>query len=91
MAARSTIHLSMLGKLICIGGSAAVVLFPPYDFLGDVRWGFVFGSIVSAFGKGLHVHQYIDYPILLMELVLVNGVGVALFFAGIQERRRRAR
>lgn len=91
MATRNTIHLSLLGKLICISGTAVVLLFPPYEFLGGVRWGFLFSSIVSGFGKGLYVYEHIDYAVLVMELVLVNGVGVALFFAGIQERRRRGR
>lgn len=76
------------GQFVCVVGSLLAILFPPYTMLGGVRWGFLLSSIVSAFGKGMYVYKYIDYTVLLAELVLINGLGLALIFLAARQGRR---
>lgn len=78
-----------LGLWICLLGSAAAVLFPPYEIIGGVRWGFVLSPIVQAFGRGVYVYEHIAPLPLLVELVLINAAGLALMSSGRRRRRRR--
>ena len=74
--------MKFAGKIICSLGSAAAVLFPPYLFLGTRQWGFIFNNIISIFGRGIRVYEKIDIAMLVLELLLINGIGVALILFG---------
>lgn len=72
--------MKQIGKGICVLGSIAAILFPPYIFLGSRHWGFIFGDIVSFFGNRVSVYSHIDAPMLLLELAVINGIGGALIY-----------
>jgi hypothetical protein len=72
--------LKRLGLIVCVAGTAAAILFPPYRVLGEAHWGFVLGDIVSAFGHGIPVYKHIDETTLLMEIIAINAAGIALRF-----------
>ncbi len=74
--------MKQLGTIICLVGSIAAILYPPYLFLGSREWGFVGGAIVSAFGRSVRVYNHIDVNTLLLELILINVIGTALIFTG---------
>ena len=67
--------MKMIGKLVCLLGSVAAILFPPYNLLGHVEWGFVFDNIVGALGVGIPIYEHINYIWLGGELVVVNLIG----------------
>ncbi|MCD6318988.1 hypothetical protein J7M02_07985 [Candidatus Aerophobetes bacterium] len=71
--------MKFVGIGICIVGSLIAILFVPCKFLGmSAGWHFIF----SEAGEGMKVYQFIDTTALLLELILINGVGLALFFIG---------
>jgi len=73
--------MKKLGFLICMAGSMAALLMPPYKLvagLGDPRWAFILDDIVAAFGQHIHVYDHIDVRTLLMELIAINAIGIAL-------------
>ncbi len=78
--------MKQLGKIICLAGSVAALLYPPYLFLGSRHWGFVGGAIVAAFGRSVRVYDHLDVPTLLLELILINVVGIALILAGGRQK-----
>ena len=78
--------MKQLGKIVCLAGSVAALLYPPYLFLGSRQWGFVAGAIVSAFGRSVRVYNHIDVNTLLLELILINVIGIALIFAGGRQK-----
>ncbi|MDH5547591.1 MAG: hypothetical protein OEZ43_18590 [Gammaproteobacteria bacterium] len=63
--------MKKIGKLLGIAGFALVILFPPYNMLGHVEWGFILSNIVGAFGKGVPVYEHINYVWLVGELAVV--------------------
>jgi hypothetical protein len=69
-----------LGLIICIVGTAAAILYPPYRLLGQAHWGFILSDIVSAFGHGVPVYKHIDVTTLLLEVIAINAMGIALQF-----------
>jgi hypothetical protein len=65
-----------LGIRICIIGSIIAILYVPFQFLGmNVGWHFIFGDS----GLGM---QFINFGLLLLELILINGIGVVLIYFG---------
>ena len=74
--------MKQLGKIICIAGSIAAILFPPYKVLGEVNWGFIFGNLISIRGLGSagKIFDHIDYQTLLIELVIINIIGLVFIF-----------
>ena len=76
--------MKKLGLLICIAGSMAAIVYPPYKLagLGDSHWGFIVDDIVAAFGQHIRIYDHIDVRTLLMELVVINLIGMALILAG---------
>jgi len=76
--------MKKLGFLICIAGSAAAVLIPPYKLagIGDPRWGFILDDIAAAFGQHIRIYDHLDVQTLLMELIAINLIGVALILVG---------
>ncbi|MDH5376924.1 MAG: hypothetical protein OEX00_01215 [Gammaproteobacteria bacterium] len=70
--------MKQFGLIICLLGTLMVVLYPPYSVLGGTHWGFVWQDIVSVFGHGVSVLDNIDYKLLVVELVLINTLGVGL-------------
>ena len=69
-----------MGLMICVIGSIAALVYPPYSILGNTQWGFIWSSLVSAFGKGVYVYEHLDYLILGFELALINVIGLAVKF-----------
>ena len=69
-----------IGFLICIAGSIAAGLVPPYKIagLGDPHWAFILDDIVAGFGQHIRVYDHIDMQTLLMELIAINAIGIAL-------------
>jgi len=76
--------MKKLGFLLCMLGSLAVVLFPPYRLagLGEPRWAFILDDIIAAFGQHVRVMDHIDVRTLLMELMVINAIGIAVMLAG---------
>ncbi|MDH4275269.1 MAG: hypothetical protein OEW08_09550 [Gammaproteobacteria bacterium] len=80
-----------MGLMIAIGGSVAVLVYPPYSFLGNLHWGFAWGNIYTLFGNTLPIYKHIDISTLLMELVLVNVVGFGLRYTAKTAQKRAQR
>ncbi len=73
--------MKRLGILICIMGSVAALLYPPYKILGlgKVKWGFILDDVVRAFGSSVaKTYDYIDKPTLAVELLVINAIGVSM-------------
>ncbi len=72
--------MKYIGFLICMLGSAVAVVVPPYKLagLGEPHWGFILDDIVAAFGQHVRVYDHIDMQTLLMELMVVNAIGIAM-------------
>ena len=66
-----------LGILICIAGTIGAILFPPLQLLG-IRGGWSF--ILADQGFGTRSYNFIDTGTLLIELLIINGIGLGLFF-----------
>lgn len=81
-----------LAILISVAGTAAVILYPPYEILGNREWGFLLSSVVDMpsemgeLGRALEeptlVYKNIDWPVLLMEFVAVNLTAVVVYLLG---------
>lgn len=81
-----------LAILIAVVGSAAVILYPPYEILGNREWGFLFSSVVDMpsgmgeLGRALEeptlVYKNLDWPVLLMEIVAVNLTALVVYLLG---------
>jgi len=74
--------MKKLGGLLCIAGTVAAIAYPPYSVVGNKGWGFIGGNIVEAFGRGVPVREHIDVQLLLLEILVINIVGVALVLTG---------
>lgn len=70
------------GFTICVVGSLLAILFPPYLFLGSRHWGFFLTTLVSLFGKNIHVYDQLDFGVLALELLLINAFGIVLIAIG---------
>jgi hypothetical protein len=71
--------LKNIGILICVLGSIAAILYPPYTIMDGVKWGFINGDIIAMFGKSIKVYEYLDYKTLLVELAIINALGLGIF------------
>ena len=67
-----------IGILICVIGSIAAILYPPYTILDGAKWGFINGDIIAMFGKSIKVYEYLDYKTLLIELAIINALGLGI-------------
>ncbi|MFQ5519630.1 MAG: hypothetical protein ACE5E3_06485 [Mariprofundus sp.] len=72
------------GFLICVFGSLAAALFPPYKLagIGEPRWAFILDDIVAAFGQSIPVYDHLDITTLLLEIAIINAFGIALILFG---------
>jgi len=71
--------LSVLGIIICLIGTVIAILFAPCKVMDiGVGWHFILGDA----GMGLKYYQLIDNTLLLIELIIINGFGISLFFVG---------
>jgi len=70
--------LKTIGMLVCILGSIAAIAYPPYTLLDGVKWGFINGDIIAMFGKSIKVYEYLDYKTLLIELAIINALGLGI-------------
>ncbi|NOZ47084.1 MAG: hypothetical protein GXO79_09915 [Chlorobi bacterium] len=82
-----------IGKAISIIGSLAAVLFPPYKVLGNLHWGFLFGKIVKikGIGSAINIFDHIDYKTLIIELAIINIIGLTLIFLKTKKKSRKRR
>ena len=85
--------MKQIGKLICISGSRASILYPPYKVFGELNWGFLFGKIIKVRGIGsaVIIFDNIDYQTLLIELVIINIIGLVLIYAISKKKKRKRR
>lgn len=76
--------MKLIGKLLSIFGTIAVIAYPPYKVLGDTHWGFIFGNVMDLemFGKGVPVYEHLDITVLLIEVAAVNSIAIALMLMG---------
>lgn len=75
--------LKHLGVGICIVGSIIAILFPPCRILGtSAGWHFILECEEYYLGTALCTYHFIDVSALLLELILINVVGLALCFYG---------
>ena len=73
--------MKTIGILVCVLGSVAAIAYPPYTLAGGldgVKWGFIFGDIIAMFGKSFKVYEYLDVKTLLIELAVINALGLSL-------------
>lgn len=73
--------MKTIGILICVLGSLAAIAYAPYTLpggVGGVKWGFIAGDIVAMFGKSIKVYEYLDYKTLLIELAIINALGLGI-------------
>jgi len=70
--------LKTVGILVCVLGSIAAILYPPYTILDGVKWGFIYGDIIAMFGKSIKVYEHLDFKTLLIELAIINALGVGI-------------
>lgn len=81
--------MKVLGVGICIVGTVLAILFVPTEFLGtSLGWHFILGEVDLGFGITEKAYRLINTTTLVLELILIYGIGLALFFFG---SRRRAR
>lgn len=65
-----------LGIGICIIGSILAILFVPCKIVGiGTGWHFILGNA----GMGMKNYQIIDSALLLIELLLINGIGIGCY------------
>jgi hypothetical protein len=83
--------IKKLGIIICVLGSIAAILFPPCSFLGtSMGWHFLFEKIETYYFGTYYYYQFIDKTALLLELILINGIGLAIYYYGkMQESRKK--
>ncbi len=83
--------MKTVGILVCVLGSIVAIAYPPYSILGSgVKWGFINGDIIAAFGKSIKVYDYLDHKTLLIELAIINALGVGIMIgAGLKSRAAR--
>jgi len=75
--------MANVGIRICVVGSLIAILFIPCKVMGtNVGWHF----ILSDAGFGMESYRFIDPVVLLLELILINGIGFALFFIGNKQK-----
>ena len=76
--------MKTLGITICIVGTILAILFVPTQLLGtNTGWRFIFGAADAGFGLGkIRYYEFINGTMLMLELILINGIGLALFFIG---------
>jgi len=68
-----------LGIGIYLAGSIIAILYIPCQFLGiDAGWHFIFGDS----SLGMKNYQFINFGLLFLGLILINGIGLALLFSG---------
>jgi hypothetical protein len=75
------VQLKVIGILVCVMGSLAAIAYPPYTLagsIGGVKWGFINADIIAMFGKSIKVYEYIDYKTLLIELAVINALGLGI-------------
>ncbi len=70
--------MKTIGIMVCVLGSIAAIVYPPYTLLDGVKWGFIYGDIIAMFGKSIKVYEYLDYKTLLIELAVINALGVGI-------------
>jgi len=70
--------LKTIGIMVCVLGSLAAIAYPPYTLLDGVKWGFIYGDIIAMFGKSIKVYEYLDYKTLLIELAVINALGLGI-------------
>jgi hypothetical protein len=71
--------MKRIGLAICLGGSLLAILFVPCRIFGtNFGWHFLFGNA----GFEMKNYQFLDGTVLLLELILINGVGLALLLLG---------
>ena len=70
--------MKTIGIMICALGSIAAIVYSPYTIVGGVKWGFIYGDIIAMFGKSIKVYEYLDYKTLLIELVVINALGLGI-------------
>lgn len=79
--------MKALGILICVVGTIGALLFVPTAIFGtSTGWHFIAGDVDLGLGITEKAYEIINTTTLALELILINGVGLALFFIG----RRRA-
>ena len=70
--------MKTIGIMVCVVGSIAAIVYPPYTLLDGVKWGFIYGDIIAMFGKSIKVYEYLDYKTLLIELAVINALGLGI-------------
>ena len=70
--------MKTIGILVCILGTIAAIVYPPYTLLDGAKWGFIYGDIITMFGKSIKVYEYLDYKTLLIELAVINALGLGI-------------
>ena len=73
--------IKTIGVRLCVLGSAGAILFPPtraYDVW--TGWWFIFSD--------RQIINFIDPITLLLELILINGIGMVLYLIGTTQQKK---
>ena len=78
--------LKEIGIAVCVVGTILAILFVPTT----VQWGyrFIFDGDCHTFRGETYCmwpYEYIDTVTLLLELILINGIGLALYYFGMEQ------
>lgn len=74
-----------IGIAICIAGSIIAIIYPPLSLMGFNGFGFILGNA----GFGVKNYNLINTGTLILELILINGIGLALYFFGKKQDSSR--
>ena len=78
--------MDYIGKMFLLIGNMLAFLIIPCRFLGmNMGWHFILGDA----GLGMKNYQFLDTATLLLELILINGIGFAVVSIGKNKGGKR--
>lgn len=71
--------MKTLGIFICVLGTVGAIIYPPVALLGiNLGWDFIWADQ----GFGTHTYNFINAGFLAIEIIVINAIGLWLFFLG---------
>ena len=82
--------LKEIGIAVCVVGTILAILFVPCTGgLTSWGWHFILGEFCRhGRGCGISPIKWLDTTTLLLELILINGVGLALYYFGMKQEEK---
>ena len=71
--------IKVLGIFICVVGTIVAIIYPPVSLLGiNLGWDFIWADQ----GFGTYTYNFINAGYLAIEIIVINAIGLGLFFWG---------